>query len=55
MILLNNECFLNEFVFSLHQLQEIKILIARFFNSIIKREIKEVEKEWNPWDEMAEH
>ena len=23
--------------------------------SIIKREIKEVEKEWNPWDEMEEH
>ena len=23
--------------------------------SIIKREIKEVEKEWNPWDEMVEH
>jgi hypothetical protein len=23
--------------------------------SIIKREKKEVEKEWNPWDEMVEH
>jgi len=23
--------------------------------SIIKREIKEVEKEWNAWDEMAKH
>ena len=23
--------------------------------SIVKREIKEVEKEWNPWDEMVEH
>ena len=23
--------------------------------SIIKREIKEVEKEWNPWGEMVEH
>lgn len=23
--------------------------------SIVKREIKEVEKEWNPWDEMEEH
>ena len=23
--------------------------------SIIKQEIKEVEKEWNPWDEMVEH
>ena len=23
--------------------------------SILKREIKEVEKEWNPWDEMEEH
>ena len=23
--------------------------------SIIKREIKEVEKEWNPWDKMEEH
>jgi hypothetical protein len=23
--------------------------------SIIKREIKEVEKEWNPWDEIEEH
>ena len=23
--------------------------------SIIKRENKEVEKEWNPWDEMVEH
>jgi len=24
-------------------------------DSIIKRENKEVEKEWNPWDEMVEH
>jgi hypothetical protein len=23
--------------------------------STIKREIKEMEKEWNPWDEMEEH
>ena len=23
--------------------------------SIIKRENKELEKEWNPWDEMVEH
>jgi hypothetical protein len=23
--------------------------------SIIKWEIKEMEKEWNPWDEMEEH